>query len=472
MAEYTKRRSGSLSSYTAQEQRKRESQERKRSILYLILGYLKECNLKTSYDALKTEAQLNDQFTVCDNVDLDIILQEYQSYYNMKFQKEPQIIRRTSLDEKATLGSSSQKNLSASRLRTPEQKEKEIERTKSSKRKEDDFQFEIISIESQERIPTAGGRRRSSQISEQEKKHLSDFSGYTPEWREMADLIMRDIVPNTLGFSWHDCIGLEKPIELLKEATIYPLVYPDLFKNLMQSWTGVLLYGPPGTGKTLLAKALACEIDATFINVTSSSFVSKWRGDSEKMIKVMFDLAKYYAPTTIFIDEIDALLSETKDTNHEASCRFKSELLVQMDGLLSSNESVFLLATTNHPWKLDKALLRRFEKRILIPLPNEDAKIRMLKHYANLKSENKNDWNNLMQLTENFSGSDLKSACKEMGMSLVREQLRSLSKTKKIGAPRNATIEDLTTALKSVKPTVNMDYYNKLSEWNQEYGSR
>lgn len=283
---------------------------------------------------------------------------------------------------------------------------------------------------------------------------------------------MRDVVSNTLGISWHHCIGLNKPTELLKEATVYPLLYPDLFKNLTRSWTGVLLYGSPGTGKTLLAKALACEINATFINVTSSTFVSKWRGDSEKMVKVLFDLAKYYAPTTIFIDEIDALLSETKETNHEASCRFKSELLIQMDGLLSSDEPVFLLATTNSPWKLDKALLRRFEKRILIPLPNEDAKMRMLKHYANLKTENKNDWNNLIQLTENFSGSDIKNACKEMEMSLVREQLQNLSKNKKIGALRKCTVEDLAIALQSVKPSINLDYYKKFLDWNQEYGSR
>lgn len=249
------------------------------------------------------------------------------------------------------------------------------------------------------------------------------------------------------------------------------MLYPDLFNNLWQTWGRILLYGSPGTGKTLLAKALACETNATFINVTSSTFVSKWRGDSEKMIKVMFDLAKFYAPTTIFIDEIDALLSETKETNHEASCRFKSELLIQMDGLLSSNSSVFILATTNSPWKLDKALLRRFEKRIHIPLPNEEAKMRMLKHYSDLKSANKNDWSNLIQLTENFSGSDIKNACKELEMSLIREQLKNLKENKKVGTRRNVTVEDLSTALKSVKPSINPDYYRKFLEWNQEYGS-
>lgn len=132
---------------------------------------------------------------------------------------------------------------------------------------------------------------------------------------------------------------------------------------------GILLYGPPGTGKTLLARALACETETTFINLTSSSFVSKWRGESEKMIKVLFDVARYvhfkehitsvdwesrnfryYAPTTIFVDEVDALASRHDDNHHDAARRFKSELLVQLDGILGVNERIVILAATNSPW--------------------------------------------------------------------------------------------------------------------------
>lgn len=173
MAEYIQRRSGSLGSHTAQEQRKKESQDRKRSILYLILGYLKDNNLKTSYDALKTEAQLGDQYTVCDNVDLDIILQEYRTYYTMKFQKEPQIIRKSSLDDR--IPSLTQKTQSAGRMRTLQQKEKE--QISFPKEKNENFHLDIISLDSQDKIPEAGGRRRSSQNSDQEKKRLLDYSG-------------------------------------------------------------------------------------------------------------------------------------------------------------------------------------------------------------------------------------------------------------------------------------------------------
>ncbi|KAL3286363.1 hypothetical protein HHI36_000870 [Cryptolaemus montrouzieri] len=470
MAEYSKRRSGSLS-IASQEKRKRDNQDRKNAILYLILDYLKTNNLITSYDTLKREAQMSEQITVCDNVDLDIILQEFQSYYHMKFQRDPRIIRKVSTDEQSNSISQIQKTRSAGRVRTIPSTDV-VEEKEKTNTVEDEFRFEIVSLESQENVTTVGTRRRSSQISDQERKRrLSDYSGYTPEWREMADQILKEFIPKTLGVTWGDCIGLDKPIELLKEATIYPLQYPELFEGIPSSWNGILLYGPPGTGKTLLAKALACESDSIFINVTSSAFVSKWRGDSEKMIKVTFDLAKYYAPCTIFIDEIDALLSETKETNHEATCRFRSELLTQMDGLLSTTSSVFVLATTNSPWKLDKALLRRFEKRILICLPNEEAKVQLFKHYANWKNDSRKDLINLTQLTENFSGSDIKNVCKEMKMRLVREQLKEMRSNKKIGQPRNPTLDDLISAVKCAKPSNTQEYCSKIISWHEQYGS-
>merc|ERR1719469_1356956 len=140
-----------------------------------------------------------------------------------------------------------------------------------------------------------------------------------------------------------------------------------------RSWSGILLYGPPGTGKTMLAKAAASESRSNFFSCSASSLTSKWHGDSEKLLKTLFDLAYLYAPAILFFDEIDALLSTRKSDEHEASRRFKTEFMVRVDGVNSNNntnKNVLVLGCTNCPWDLDQAVLRRFQRRIYVPLPD------------------------------------------------------------------------------------------------------
>eukprot|EP01028_Stygiella_incarcerata_P002895 TRINITY_DN1553_c0_g1_i2.p1 TRINITY_DN1553_c0_g1~~TRINITY_DN1553_c0_g1_i2.p1 ORF type:complete len:211 (+),score=50.49 TRINITY_DN1553_c0_g1_i2:222-854(+) len=202
------------------------------------------------------------------------------------------------------------------------------------------------------------------------------------ELRGLAHTISQDIIINNPSVRWDDIAGCEDAKQLLKEAVVFPIRYPELFQGskIMTPWKGVLLFGPPGTGKTMLAKAVATECRTTFFNISASSIVSKWRGDSEKLIRVLFELARYHAPSTIFLDELDSIMSHRGGSEsgsgdeHEGSRRMKTELLIQMDGLARTDDLVFVLAASNIPWDLDIAVRRRLEKRILVPLPNRVAR--------------------------------------------------------------------------------------------------
>lgn len=270
---------------------KSENRERKLSLLYLINSYLLDQKFYSTSEVFEKECKLTGQYQVCENVDLEIVFQEFQSYYFTKFQKYPKILRKVTENETNRAKTvQSHKHSAKTRTRTPSN----IEKCNSSDN--EDFHFEIVSYPSS---PPIEEKEKPKVISE---KLICDIGDFSNEWKEMANQIIKECLLKPLQVKWADCIGLKNSVEKLKESMVYPLVYPHIFKNI-DIYKGVLLFGPPGTGKTLLAKALASE-NTTFFNVCSSVFTSKWRGESEKMIKVLFDLAKYYAPTTIFIDEV------------------------------------------------------------------------------------------------------------------------------------------------------------------------
>jgi len=253
-------------------------------------------------------------------------------------------------------------------------------------------------------------------------KSLPDY-GVDKEYKDLAIAISRDILTRNPGVNWSTIVGLDRAKDLLKEAVVMPLKYPQLFTGLLAPWKGVLLFGPPGTGKTLLAKAVATECETTFFNISASTVVSKWRGDSEKLIRVLFDLARHHQPSTIFIDELDSLMGARGEGGgeHEGSRRMKTELLIQMDGLMRDTEDrVFLLAASNLPWDLDSAMLRRLEKRVLVNLPTAEAREVMVRKSLPEGFSESLDYARIASLTEEWSGSDIRLLCKEAAMHPLR----------------------------------------------------
>ncbi|XP_043687329.1 katanin p60 ATPase-containing subunit A-like 2 [Telopea speciosissima] len=300
------------------------------------------------------------------------------------------------------------------------------------------------------------------------------------EMRALAESLCRDIIRGSPNVKWESIKGLENAKRLLKEAVVMPIKYPKYFTGLLSPWKGILLFGPPGTGKTMLAKAVATECRTTFFNISASSVVSKWRGDSEKLVKVLFELARHHAPSTIFLDEIDAIISQRGEGNseHEASRRLKTELLIQMDGLTRTDELVFVLAATNLPWELDAAMLRRLEKRILVPLPEPEARRAMLEELLpSVPGEEELPYDLLVESTEGFSGSDIRLLCKEAAMQPLRRLMVLLEEKQevvpeeelpKVGPIRH---EDIEIALKNTRPSAHL-HAQRYEKFNADYGSQ
>lgn len=300
--------------------------------------------------------------------------------------------------------------------------------------------------------------------------------------KELVEMLERDIVQKNPNVHWDDIANLKDAKELLEEAIVLPMWMPDFFKGIRRPWKGVLMVGPPGTGKTLLAKAVATECGTTFFSVSSSTITSKYRGESEKLVRLLFEMARFYAPSTIFIDEIDSLCSKRgSDSEHEASRRIKSELLVQMDGMTPNTDQpgkvVMVLAATNFPWDIDEALRRRLEKRIYIPLPNLEGREALLK--INLRDVKLDPNVNLIQIAkklEGYSGSDITNVCRDAAMMSMRRKIRGLKhedlkKLAKEDVDLPVTSKDFMEALSKCNKSVSAQDLQKYEKWMKEFGS-
>lgn len=308
-------------------------------------------------------------------------------------------------------------------------------------------------------------------------------------------LLSEVIPPSELDVKFEDIGALDEVKQTLKELVMLPLQRPELFAkgNLTKPCKGILLFGPPGTGKTMLAKAVASQSGANFINISMSTIASKWFGEGEKYVKAIFTLASKIAPTVIFIDEIDSILGKReRPGEHEAMRKIKNEFMANWDGLKTkTTERILVLGATNRPFDLDDAVLRRLSRRLMVDLPSQENRTKILK--VILKGEDlAEDFNYdvLATLTEGFSGSDLKNLCVAAAYQPIREILEKEKKEleeqvgkeeimeeKKIDQEifiRPLTMKDFEKSMKEISASVSEDAFSigELRKWNEIYGER
>jgi len=244
------------------------------------------------------------------------------------------------------------------------------------------------------------------------------------ETKKLRGALSSAIVTETPNVQWDDVAGLDSAKESLKETVILPTRFPQLFTGKRRPFKGILLYGPPGTGKSFLAKAVATEAASTFFSVSSSDLVSKWQGESERLVKNLFEMAREAkgGKAIIFIDEVDSLCGSRSEGESDSARRIKTEFLVQMDGVGKGKSDVLVLGATNVPWELDAAIRRRFEKRIYIPLPEAPARSYMVKlHIGDTPNTlQENDYETLGLMTEGSSGSDISVLVRDALMEPLR----------------------------------------------------
>ncbi|GKT35421.1 Vacuolar protein sorting-associated protein 4B [Aduncisulcus paluster] len=283
-------------------------------------------------------------------------------------------------------------------------------------------------LDSKKKQPVAaGGKKKSSGKKKDKGKSGEDGEEEEEEMdeeeRKLQDAIAKVMVSESPNVKWDDVAGLEAAKGALREAVILPVKFPQFFTGKRSPWRAILLYGPPGTGKSYLAKAVATEIDSNFFSVSSSDLVSKWQGESERLVKAMFEIARKKAPSIIFVDEIDALCGARGDNESESSRRIKNEFLIQMQGVGRDNKGVLVLGATNFPWGLDSAIRRRFEKRIYIGLPEAPARTAMFKiHLGKTPNElTEGDFGKLGEFSKGFSGSDIGTLVRDALMAPIRD---------------------------------------------------
>ena len=304
----------------------------------------------------------------------------------------------------------------------------------------------------------------------------SEEGTVSSEEQELIDMISGTIVTESPKVNWDDIAGLDNVKQALREAIVLPIAKPELFTGARKPWSGILLFGPPGCGKTLLAKAAATECKATFFSASSADLLSKWLGESEKLISSLFKVARLKAPSLIFMDEIDSVATKRGEGSESGGeRRVKTQLLSEIQGLKSTHDKPLLvLGATNRPWDIDNAMLSRFEKRVQVPLPDLKARAGIFKiHTEGVDTAlTEEDFIELAVRSEGYSGRDIANVCREVIMLPIRElDMKGLleSSDQEINL-RDINLNDFKKTLKKVKPMTNEALMKQYNAWALEFG--
>ncbi|MFW9907043.1 MAG: AAA family ATPase [Candidatus Thorarchaeota archaeon] len=305
----------------------------------------------------------------------------------------------------------------------------------------------------------SGTDRKAEAISEEDE-----------DTKKLREMIEDTIISEKPKVKMSEVAGLKEAKQAINDAIIAPMKHPELFKGkARQPWRGILFYGPAGCGKTLIAKAVASEINATFFNVSAANIVSKWLGESERLVRSLFEMARRNQPAIIFIDELDSIGVARSSDDVGGERRMKTQILTEMQGLASDVEDrVTVIGATNLPWELDFALRSRFEKRIAVPLPDKTARKRIFEiHMEDIEIDADVDYSELADLCEGYSGRDLSIVCREAAMEPIRDLQISgkMEEEEEIVELRRVSREDFLRAIENIRPATSPEDLKKYVDW-------